>query len=112
MGGDCNPNMPAYLSPAAVGHVSRWFALPWCADSRAVAQATLPAPPDSKGAACAGEEAECGDKKKAPIKMATRNLLAFPATARAVGCCVGKVRHSHSDDAPSAARAAGAEDLL
>ena len=38
MGGDCNPNMPAYLSPAAVGHVSRWFALPWCADSRAVAQ--------------------------------------------------------------------------
>ena len=81
MGGDCNPNMPAYLSPAAVGHVSRWFALPWCADSRAVAQATLPAPPaDSKGAACAGEEAECGDKKKAPIKMATRNLLAFPAT--------------------------------
>ena len=75
MGGDCNPNMPAYLSPAAVGHVSRWFALPWCADSRAVAQATLPAPPaDGK------EEAECGDKKKAPIKMATRNLLAFPAT--------------------------------
>lgn len=38
-----NPNVPAYLSPAAVGHLSRWFNLPWCVDSRAVLAADVEA---------------------------------------------------------------------
>jgi len=119
MGGDCNPNMPSYLSPAAIGHLSRWFALPWCAATAKVEAATaeaataigsggetagsnglpssLPPPAVALGGGCprrgnkamlalkpigpaAGDGVSGDGGAGAPIKLAQRQLLAFPVS--------------------------------
>lgn len=119
--------MPSYLSPAAIGHLSRWFALPWCAATAKVEAATaeaataigsggetagsnglpssLPPPTAALGSGCprrgnkamlalkpigpaAGDGISGDGGAGAPIKLAQRQLLAFPVRQSLEAGCV------------------------
>ena len=103
------------------GHLSRWFALPWCADSEKVKAATTAQEDEATiegtgpKAVCATASERTGCRRGAsagksalalkpisrdtdglPMKLAQRQLLAFPATPEEVeatrlavlyGCC-------------------------
>ena len=80
MGGDCtNSNIPIYLSPAAIGHMTKWAVLPWCKDAVAVAgladRATEDVPALEGGTVQSLGDQTSEDRR--PVIMARRQLLAF-----------------------------------